>query len=50
MGQSKAFKLGRDSRTGQFISVEEARKNSGRYFVEHIPKAGHGEDEERSKK
>jgi hypothetical protein len=26
MGQSKAFKLGRDSRTGEFIRVKEAQR------------------------
>lgn len=39
----KAFKLGRDARTGEFVSVEKARRNPDRYIVEHVPKAGHGD-------
>lgn len=43
MGQSKAFKLGRDARTGEFVSVDRARSNPDRYVVEHIPKSGFGD-------
>lgn len=40
---SKAFKLGRDARTGEFVTVEKARNNPDRYIVEHVPKAGYGD-------
>ncbi len=44
MSNSKSFKLGRDGRTGLFVSVEKARKgNPDRYNVEHIPKRGRGD-------
>lgn len=38
MGQSKAYKLGRDSRTGEFVSVKKARQHPSTCHVEHIPK------------
>lgn len=40
---SKAFKLGRDARTGEFVPVEKARRNPDRYVVEHVPKPGYGD-------
>jgi hypothetical protein len=40
---SKAFKLGRDARTGEFVTVKKARNNPDRYIVEHVPKAGYGD-------
>ena len=46
---SKAFKLGRDARTGEFVPVEKARNNPDRYVVEHVPKPGYG-DTDRGKK
>ena len=46
---SKAFKLGRNAKTGEFVPVEKARNNPDRYVVEHIPKAGYG-DTGRSKR
>lgn len=47
--ESKAFKLGRDARTGEFVPVEKVRQNPDRYVVEHVPKAGYG-DVDRDKK
>jgi hypothetical protein len=44
MSASKAFKLGRDTKTGEFVSVDKARSGSPeRYAVEHVPKRGHGD-------
>ncbi|KKU49910.1 MAG: hypothetical protein UY47_C0002G0019 [Parcubacteria group bacterium GW2011_GWB1_49_7] len=43
MGESKAFKLGRDARTGEFVPVEKARNNPDRCVVELVPKAGYGD-------
>lgn len=40
---SKAFKLGRDARTGEFVPVAKAKSNPDRYVVEHVPKAGYGD-------
>lgn len=43
MATSKSFKLGRDTVTGEFVSVEQARNGSAeRYVVEHVPKSGYG--------
>jgi hypothetical protein len=42
MAESKSFKEGRNSSTGQFTSVEKARANPRTHQVEHVPKAGHG--------
>lgn len=39
---SKSFKLGRDVKTGEFVTVEKARSNPDRYEVEHVPKKGYG--------
>lgn len=39
---SKSFKLGRDSETGQFKPVDEARKDPKGSTVEHVPKKGYG--------
>ena len=46
---SKAFKLGRNARTGEFVPVEKARNNPDRYVVEHIPKAGYGDTGKKKK-
>lgn len=43
MSNSKAFKLGRDARTGEFVPVEKARRDPDRYVVEHVPKKGYGD-------
>jgi hypothetical protein len=43
MTGTKSFKLGRDTLTGEFVSVEKARNgNPERYVVEHVPKSGYG--------
>jgi hypothetical protein len=43
MSDSKAFKLGRNARTGEFAPVEKARRDPDHYVVEHVPKKGHGD-------
>lgn len=40
---SKTFPLGRDSKTGEFITVKEANRRPGTTTVERIPKAGNGD-------
>ena len=41
MARSKTFKVGRDSKSGQFISVKAAERRKSTAAVERIPKAGH---------
>lgn len=40
---SKTFKVGRDSRTGEFIPVKTAERRPSTTTVERVPKAGHGD-------
>ncbi len=40
---SKTFPLGRDSRTGEFIPIREARRRPSTVTIERIPKAGYGD-------
>lgn len=40
---TKTFPLGRDSKTGHFIPVKEARDKPSTTTVERIPKSGHGD-------
>lgn len=40
---SKTFPLGRDSKTGEFIPVKEARSRPNTTTVERIPKSGNGD-------
>jgi hypothetical protein len=37
-GESKTFKVGRDARTGEFITVKEAERRKSTTTVERIPK------------
>lgn len=42
--KSKAFKLGRDTKTGEFVTLKKAKAGSKeRYVVENVPKKGHGD-------
>lgn len=41
-GGRKTFDIGRDSKTGRFISVKEAKSRPNTTTVERVPKAGHG--------
>ena len=43
MSKSKTFPLGRDSKTGQFIPVREAKNRPNTTTVERVPKAGYGD-------
>lgn len=45
----KTFDIGRDSGTGKFIRVEEAKKDPKGTTVERIPKAGHGDTKDEPK-
>ncbi len=40
---AKTFTLGRDSRTGEFITVKEAERRPNTTTVERIPKPGNGD-------
>lgn len=40
---SKTFPLGRNAKTGEFITVKEAQKHPNTTTVERIPKAGNGD-------
>jgi hypothetical protein len=41
--ESKTFPIGRNSKTGEFISVKEAKSRPSTTTVERMPKAGHGD-------
>lgn len=41
--ERKTFDVGRDSRTGQFITVKEAERRPTTTTVERVPKAGRGD-------
>ncbi|WP_172751222.1 hypothetical protein [Ensifer sp. LCM 4579] len=43
MSKRKTFDVGRDSRSGQFITVKEATGRPETTTVERIPKSGHGD-------
>ena len=41
--KSKSYKIGRDTKTGELVTVEKAREgNPERYVIEHMPKPGFG--------
>lgn len=39
----KTFDVGRDSKSGQFITVEEADRRPNTTTVERVPKPGYGD-------
>jgi hypothetical protein len=41
--ERKTFDIGRDARTGQFITVEEAERRPKTTTVERVPKPGYGD-------
>jgi len=43
MAESKTFEAGRDSGTGKFIPVEEAKRRPNTTTVERVPKSGYGD-------
>ena len=43
MGTRKTFDIGRDSKNGQFITVEEAERRPTTTQVERVPKPGYGD-------
>ena len=46
MRMTKSFKIGRDTKSGELVTVEKARNgNPERYVVEHMPKRGHGTED-----
>lgn len=40
---SKTTLRGRDAKTGEFTTVEKARKHPGTHVVERVPKPGYGD-------
>lgn len=50
MSKSKTFKLGRDSRNGQFIPVKEAERRPNTTTVERVPKSGYGDTDSKKRK
>ncbi|MER9975754.1 hypothetical protein [Mesorhizobium sp. M0085] len=43
MSGRKTFDVGRDSESGRFITVEEAKQNPRETTVERVPKPGYGD-------
>jgi hypothetical protein len=43
MARRKTFDVGRDSRSGQFITVKQAEARPDRTTVDRIPKSGYGD-------
>lgn len=41
----KTFDIGRGSKSGQFVPVEEAERRPSATTVERVPKPGHGDTE-----
>ena len=41
--EPKTFRIGRDSRTGEFIPVKEAERRPNTTTVERVPKPGNGD-------
>jgi len=41
--ESKTTPRGRDAKTGEFTTVEEARRHPNTHVVERVPKPGHGD-------
>jgi hypothetical protein len=41
--ERKTFDVGRDSKSGQFIPVEEAERRPATTTVERVPKPGYGD-------
>lgn len=47
MSKAKTFPLGRDSKTGEFVSVREAERRPNTTTVERIPKPGYGDTKDK---
>jgi hypothetical protein len=43
MAESKTFKVGRDSKSGEFIPVKVAERRPSTTTVERVPKPGYGD-------
>ena len=41
--RQKTFLVGRDSKTGEFTTIREARRHPSAYVVERVPKSGYGD-------
>lgn len=47
MAKSKTHRVGRDSKTGQFITIKEADKRPNRTVIERVPNPGYGDTKPR---
>ena len=47
MAKSKTHRVGRDSGTGQFITIKEANKRPNKTVIERVPNPGHGDTKPR---
>ena len=47
---TKTTPRGRDSKTGEFITIKEAKSRPGSTTVERVPKPGYGDTKNDSKK
>lgn len=43
MSQRKTFDVGRDSESGRFITVEDAKRDPKGTTIERVPKPGYGD-------
>jgi len=50
MTASKTFPIGRNSKTGRLESVKKAESHKATSVVERMPKKGHGDTKDHSKK
>ena len=50
MVESKTFKVGRDSKSGEFIPVKVAERRPNTTTVERVPKPGYGDTKPSPKK
>lgn len=48
--ESKTVKHGRSAKTGEFTTLEEARRHPNTHVVERVPKPGYGDIKSGSKK
>lgn len=47
ISKSKTFRIGRDSKTGEFIPVKEAKRRPNTTTVERVPKSGYGDTKDK---
>jgi hypothetical protein len=50
MSKVKTSPRGRDSSTGKFITIDQAKRRPNTTTIERVPKPGYGDTKRRSKK